>query len=217
MRTKITMHFQHRRRFYLYQVMPVILLALTVVTCYDSGTQSAPPPVPPPAELTIGNDTLSLPPDSSGVVSVLDNDSSSSGHVLGIDSFDSNSTQGGSVIHEGGGRFTYTPVTGFTGEDRFNYIALDPDGTKAEGTVVITVSTEVIPNGRAFYAAKCAICHAAGVDDTSRAFNASDLALKSMPLSRNLSLYGGPYELMGAFNNIPQNKVDELRAYFASL
>lgn len=201
------------------------LFAFGLTACFDSNTEDAPPsqgelsgnvgggkPFP-----SITNDTLSVPPDTSGVVNVLENDIPVGDGTLTITSFDSTSANNGIVTDNGDGTFTYTPEPGFEGDDTFIYTAQDSIGTFASATVVVTVSQQVIPNGQAFYAANCAICHSAGNEDTTSAFRASDLALSTNPLSRDLSTYGGEYQLMGAFYALSQTSVDELKAYLATL
>ncbi|MBE7160893.1 MAG: tandem-95 repeat protein [Williamsia herbipolensis] len=51
--------------------------------------------------------------------------------------------QHGDVTLHGDGSFTYVPVDGFSGTDTFQYTATDPDGTRARGTVTITVTPTV--------------------------------------------------------------------------
>jgi len=208
-----------------------ILLSLSMVSlmssgCFDSSTEDAPPSLgsTPGGGNTGGkplpgviNDTLSVPPNTSGIVDVLENDTPVAGGTLTIDSFDASSSNNGTVIDNGDGSLTYTPAADYEGDDTFTYTVMDSSGTTASGTVMVTVSQAVIPNGRAFYAANCAICHAAGGDDTTVAFNASDLALQSNPLKKDLSIYGGQYQLMGTYYALSQTTVDEMKAYIATL
>lgn len=208
-------------------LIAVTVLSLTLASCFDSSTEEAPPS---PGSSTGGgggsggkplpgvvNDTLSVPPDTSGTVDVLDNDTPVAGGTLSIDSFDATSSNNGTIVDNGDGTLTYTPAVGYEGDDTFTYTVLDSSGTTGSGTVMVTVSQAVIPNGQAFYAANCAICHAAGNDDTTVAFNSSDLALAANPLKKDLSIYGGPYQLMGAYYALAQSDVDELKAYLATL
>jgi len=162
------------------------------------------------------DDTLSVPNNTSGVVNVLDNDISTNG-ILSIDSYDATGTNGGSIVDNGDGTYTYTPPGGFEGEDSFTYTVIDADGNKVTATVVVTVNSQVTPNVMAYYAQKCQVCHAAGSEDTSTAFMATDLALRANPLSRDITAYGGEFQLMGAFYDIPQQKVDELKAFLGSI
>lgn len=75
-------------------------------------------------------------------ISVLANDTDSDGDALTIDSF----TQplNGAVV-DASGIFTYTPDTGFFGNDTFDYVVSDPDGATSSATVTVTVN-EVITN-----------------------------------------------------------------------
>lgn len=201
----------------------VLVTSLLLGGCFDSSVEQAPPPLnsppssAPQPEVTAVDDTLSVPPDTAGVVSVLENDSSTTGGTLSIVSFDNSSANGGSISDNADGTFSYMPGGGFEGQDSFSYTVEDNLGNSATATVVVTVSSSVIPNGQSFYAANCAICHAAGTDDTSTAFNATDLAIQSNPLIRNIALYNGQYQLMGTFYDVSQPHIDELKAYIATL
>jgi len=208
----------------LVRLAVILIFMVTLAGCFDSSTESPPPAVgggggggtggkPGP---TVVNDTLSVPVDTAGVVSVLDNDVAVSG-TLSIVSFDATGNNGGNIADLGGGLFSYTPPAGYEGSDTFTYTVSDSSGVDVKGTVSVTVSSLVIPNGKAFYASNCAVCHAAGADDTSVAFNASDLVLQANPLQRDLSIYGGQYQLMGAYYDVAQKNIDELKAYLATL
>lgn len=76
---------------------------------------------------------------------------------------------------------------------------------------------DLIKTGQSYFVENCAVCHAAGNDDKTTAFNASDLALRRNPITTDLSGYGGPYQLMGAFSKLPPATAAALQAYFDSL
>jgi ribosomal protein L27 len=70
---------------------------------------------------------------------VLANDSDSDGDALTVAAFDTTSVQGGAVIMNADGSFTYTPPAGFTGSDSFSYTATD--GTaQAQATALVQVA-----------------------------------------------------------------------------
>jgi len=205
------------RTFDLVRLAVILIFMVTFAGCFDSSTDEPPPAVGgKPSGPTVVNDTLSVPVDTAGVVSVLDNDTAISG-TLSIVSFDATGNSGGDIADLGGGLFSYTPPAGYEGSDTFTYTVSDSSGVDVKGTVSVTVSSLVIPNGKAFYASNCAVCHAAGTDDTSVAFMASNLAKKDNLLQRDLSIYGGQYQLMGAFYDVAQKNIDELKAYLATL
>lgn len=80
-------------------------------------------------------------------------------------------------------------------------------------------SGNVVSNARlgaSFYVDNCSACHSAGPDDTTTAFNASDLALRSNPLSTDLSNFGGQYQLMEQFADVSQTNIDNLETYLAT-
>ena len=70
-----------------------------------------------------------------GQISVIDPD----GGAVRFDPQPVSGPTGGSVILEPDGRFTYTPAPGFSGSDRFDYLATDPSGLTVTGTVEIVV------------------------------------------------------------------------------
>jgi hypothetical protein len=199
-----------------------IFIIFGLNSCFDSSTEEAPPslrqpPQQPKPQPTATDDTLSVPIDKQGIVDVVSNDVGPDGSTITIDSFDDISLHGGVVTNNGDGTFTYTPPSGYEGEDSFTYVIKDSDGNTANAIVVIIVSANVEKNGEAFYSANCAICHSAGSVDTTIAFNGTDLALSSNPLTKDLTRYGGTYQLMGAFFDIEQQNIDELKAYLATL
>ncbi len=75
---------------------------------------------------------------------VLANDTDPDGDTLTISGADSRSAQGGTVVNNGDGTFTYTPPAGFSGNDSFRYTVSDGNGAEAQGVVNITV-TKVVP------------------------------------------------------------------------
>jgi hypothetical protein len=77
---------------------------------------------------TGGNTAITIP--------VLANDF---GNNLSVIAMDSASRQGGSLQNNGDGTITYTPATGFTGRDIFNYTITGDGGGRDVGTVLVTV------------------------------------------------------------------------------
>jgi hypothetical protein len=74
---------------------------------------------------------------------VLANDTDADGDVLTIASGDATTSNGATVVCVRGvpnGSCTYTPATGFTGDDTFTYTATDGTDTSAPATVTVTVS-----------------------------------------------------------------------------
>ncbi len=72
-------------------------------------------------------------------------------------------------------------------------------------------------NGRIFYIQNCSVCHAAGADDTTRAFGAIDLANQGSRISGDMSQFDETYNLMGRFTNLDQERVDDLKRYLSGL
>ncbi len=72
-------------------------------------------------------------------------------------------------------------------------------------------------NGKVFYARNCSVCHAAGSDDTTRAFGAIDLANQGSRISDDMSHFDTTYNLMARFTNLDQTRVDDLKRYLSGL
>ncbi len=91
-------------------------------------------------------DTFSTPPNTAlttGVVTA--NDTDADGDTLAVSDFSPTSQQGGTVVNNLNGTFTYTPPAGFIGSDAFTYTISDGNGGTAQGTVTITVGNEGPP------------------------------------------------------------------------
>ena len=72
-------------------------------------------------------------------------------------------------------------------------------------------------DGKTYYNNSCGSCHAAGADDTSTAFGSSDLAQKQDRIVNDMSAYDATTQLMTQFNNVSQQRVNDLKAYLATL
>jgi uncharacterized protein YdeI (BOF family) len=85
-----------------------------------------------------GDDSATTPQDTPVTINVLSNDSDPDNDTLTVNS----ATQGshGSVTNNGS-HVTYTPNSGFTGADSFNYTISDGNGSTDTATVTVTVTT----------------------------------------------------------------------------
>lgn len=79
------------------------------------------------------NTALSVPPSSGLFINDSDDVSFS------LDSYDAASVQGGTVVVDASGSFTYTPPTGYIGPDSFQYTIIDGPGLRDTATVNIDV------------------------------------------------------------------------------
>ncbi|WP_109300564.1 Ig-like domain-containing protein, partial [Aquimarina sp. AU474] len=75
---------------------------------------------------------------------VLDNDTVVDNAT--ITAFDVTSTNGGTVVNNGDGTFTYTPPTGFVGDDTFTYTLCDDDTPPSCDTATVTVTVGEVAN-----------------------------------------------------------------------
>ncbi|HAC66256.1 MAG TPA: RTX toxin [Cyanothece sp. UBA12306] len=83
--------------------------------------------------------------DTPVVIHVLKNDRELEGENLTLTSF--SQSQNGSLLHTENGRFSYTPNTGFIGNDTFTYTVTDDQGTTSTTTAQITVSESMVLPG----------------------------------------------------------------------
>ncbi|MGB1255822.1 MAG: Ig-like domain-containing protein [Thiolinea sp.] len=90
------------------------------------------------AGLVAVDDSENTKIDTPVSLNVLANDSDSDGDTITIESFDETSTDGGSIVSEDG-LLVYTPASGYTGTDTFNYTITDNNGETATATVTINV------------------------------------------------------------------------------
>jgi uncharacterized repeat protein (TIGR01451 family) len=123
---------------------------ITLTVSDDCGHQSilqqqilatTPPANRPPVAK---NDTYTTPQGQELIVpasgSLLNNDSDPDGDPIIVSKFDSTSANGGTVVVNPDGTFTYTPKPGFTGTDTFTYTISDGKGGTSIATATITVT-----------------------------------------------------------------------------
>ncbi|WP_022950764.1 Ig-like domain-containing protein [Leucothrix mucor] len=102
--------------------------ATATVTVTVSNVNSAP---------VATGDTRSTPEDTDVTIDVLSNDSDPDGDAVTIESNDTPKF-GTAVIS--GSNIIYTPNSGYTGTDSFNYTITDPDGSTATALVTVNVT-----------------------------------------------------------------------------
>jgi len=129
----------------------VLLFALSVllINCSSSGSDDGPEPNPEPQDdgkPVAVNDNFNAVEDSSFIVedlllndTVVDN--------ARITAFENTGANGGSIIDNRNGTYTYTPPAGFVGTDTFSYTLCDDDATPncSTATVSIAISDEGNP------------------------------------------------------------------------
>lgn len=103
--------------------------ALIVLVIYPENQ----PPIANGAEFVTDQDTV-LNEDAPGIF-VNDEDDV----AFSLDSYDAVSANGGDVLVNPDGSFTYTPPVGFSGVDTFGYTIIDEELLTASGTITITV------------------------------------------------------------------------------
>lgn len=95
---------------------------------------------PPNAAPAAADDSFTTVQDKAFLTpNVLSNDTDANQDALNVSSADSASVSGGTVVDNSDGTFTYTPKTGFIGDDSFDYIVADGKGGSDTGTVQIKV------------------------------------------------------------------------------
>ncbi len=85
----------------------------------------------------------------------------------------------------------------------------------ADSVKPIGIST----NGAIYYQNNCATCHQAGRDDSTSAFGASDLAQRHDMMTTDMSNFDttSNFNMMGAYSDIPAQRVADLKAYLKSI
>ena len=102
-------------------------------------------PTPQPNRAPVAtNDRATTDENQPVVVNVLSNDSDPDGDGLTVTDYDATSARGGTVRCTNAGTCTYTPPTGFSGNDTFGYTVGDGRGGSDTGTVTVKVQ-EVTP------------------------------------------------------------------------
>jgi len=91
------------------------------------------------AAIQANNDNLITGASLPSSILVFANDTTDSGNELTVSSFDSTSTEGGTVSDNSNGILSYTPPSGFTGGDSFSYTITDGSGSSASATVALQV------------------------------------------------------------------------------
>jgi len=126
----------------------------TTVTVTPGGSGNTPP--------LVNDDSYSTDKDSVLNISapgVLGNDSDADSDPLGA--VLASGTASGNLALNPDGSFSYTPNSGFTGQDSFSYFADDgTDLSATAATVTITVNDTTPPSpGEALFRTKCIMCH----------------------------------------------------------
>ena len=88
-------------------------------------------------------DSASTTPGSAVKINLLANDQLPQGQQVSVTSI--TTPDGGTVVNNGDGTATYTPNTGFSGTDTFNYTIADQNGQQSTASVSVTVAAVTLP------------------------------------------------------------------------
>ncbi|SHO80596.1 probable aggregation factor core protein MAFp3, isoform C [hydrothermal vent metagenome] len=106
-----------------------------------------PPPPPPPANSVDANDdNITMKSNTQVAIDVLNNDIDADGDSFSINSFDTNSTNGGEISIDENNSLVYKPTKDFIGDDSFTYEIKDSNGNIDRATVKIEVTPMPIAN-----------------------------------------------------------------------
>jgi len=126
----------------------LIFIGLLLINCDDGGSDT-PPPNPPIEDLNpvAVNDSYNAVENNGLIITdLLANDTVVDSAV--IKSFDEASSQGGTVVDNRDGTYSYTPPANFIGQDTFTYTLCDDDKPTPHcsiATVTITIEDEGSP------------------------------------------------------------------------
>tara|TARA_R110002033_G_scaffold58464_2_gene107985 strand:+ start:126795 stop:128153 length:1359 start_codon:yes stop_codon:yes gene_type:complete len=126
------------------KILIVILLTNLLLGCSsDSSTSDTEvDPIPDPIVKSVAqNDSVSAIEDQETIISdLLSNDTIENN--ARITSFDTATTQGGTITDNRNGTYTYNPTAGFVGVDTFTYTICDTEPTPNCSTATVTITVE---------------------------------------------------------------------------
>lgn len=113
---------------------------IAVDSAGESVTGIAQVSVTPVNDAPVVIDDMVITSEDLGItIVVLANDTDVDGDALQLSSF--TPAANGTVVENGDGTFTYTPLANFHGTDRFTYLISDGNGATAAGSVIVTVES----------------------------------------------------------------------------
>ncbi len=94
-----------------------------------------------------------------------------------------------------------------------------PEVETNQSTPTAPAPIGLVADGATYYQSNCASCHSVGADDPTSAFGAADLAQRQDMIATDMSNFDttSSFNLMLAFNNVPEQRVADLQAYFESI
>lgn len=128
------------------RVFVILLWSVVLLNCGSDSGNVVKPPVENEKPIAV-DDVVSTVEDEELIMSqLLTNDTVNAG--ARITSFDANSAEGGTIVDNRDGTFTYTPINAYVGTDTFKYTLCDNDATPdcSSATVTITITDEGSPS-----------------------------------------------------------------------
>ena len=128
------------------KILGLLVISVIFLNCSNDGNGTMEkPPVENLKPVAVADSDTTIE-DTDLSINLLSNDTVISGSR--ITSFDANSANGGTVVENRDGTFTYSPADNFVGTDTFTYTLCDNDPTPdcSTATVTITVTDEGSPS-----------------------------------------------------------------------
>ena len=130
------------------RIVFLVVLSLVLNSCSESSGSGTiiPPPVINEKPIAVDDAVTTVEEEELVLADLLSNDTVITGSR--ITSTDLTSANNGSIVDNRNGTYSYTPPSGFVGEDTFNYTLCDNDATPdcSTATVTITVNDEGSPS-----------------------------------------------------------------------
>lgn len=126
-----------------------LILTLALISCSTDEPDPQPKPIPEPVENPVANDdTVTAKENEDTVITQLtDNDEIVDN--ARINSFDTQSVQGGTIIDNRNGTYTYTPPADYIGEDSFTYTLCVPGDSDRCSTAKVLIEVQDAGNPEA--------------------------------------------------------------------
>ncbi len=121
------------------RVLSIFIVSIVFLNCSsdNGGGTVVKPPVENLKPVAVADAGTTIE-DEELSINLLSNDTVITGSS--VNSFDANTANGGTVVDNRDGTYTYTPATSFVGSDTFNYTLCDNDPTPDCSTAVVTIT-----------------------------------------------------------------------------
>ncbi len=126
-----------------------LILTLALISCSTDEPDPQPKPIPEPVENPVANDDTFTAKENEDTVITQLTDNDEIVDNARINSFDTQSVQGGTIIDNRNGTYTYTPPADYIGEDSFTYTLCVPGDSDRCSTAKVLIEVQDAGNPEA--------------------------------------------------------------------